>query len=270
VNITTEPAVIRVDSAEEQYAYLTATLGAPANWEVISQTWSSLESGEPIELATLRLRSGDTITVRFGAVFEDDDSFGGSPENDEHPSTGWLDDVMEKAVKFSEANPPHHPGTVARFPVPAAGYANALSVPMGLIAHDGLQPALYAPPRIVAVNKDDLEPIGVGEFPGFDPEFWPPQRLSDWPLPSLRGVAPEQLQGMIERFSACWSRVIAAWFANDPGAHPFLADDIRAAQEYRALLDPVSMELYTERMNPAFAKWVRDNAGTSDRLSGGR
>ena len=252
-------SVIRVDSADEQYAYLTASFGAPANWEVVSQTWSSLPSGEAIEIATLRLNTGDTIDVTFGVVTPDDDSFDGSPDADENPSTGWLDSVMEAAVEFSKNNPPHHPGTIARFPVPAAGYANALSVPMGLIAVDGANRGLYAPPRIVALGIAGLEPIGVGEFPDFDPEFWPPKRLATWPLETLTQVSPEQLQGIIQRFSACWSRVIAAWFAKEPEPYQYLGTDIHAALEYRAQLDAAEMAPFYDRMNPLFASWIRDN-----------
>lgn len=252
-------AVVRVDSAEEQYAYLTASFGAPANWTVESQTWSSLADGEQIEIASLRLSTGDTVTVRFGAVF-DDDSFDGLSSSNSEPSTSWLDRVMTAAVEFSEANPPHHPGTIARFPVPAAGYANALSVPMGLIAVDGSTRALFAPPRIVALSRVSLDPIGVGEFPGFDPEFWPPKQLSLWPLPSLRGMSSVQLQGTIQRFSACWSRVVEAWFTRNTPAHRYLGDDIRAAGTYQEALDAPAMVSYTERMNPVFAAWVREQA----------
>lgn len=252
-------SVIRVDSADEQYAYLTASFGAPSTWEVLSQTWSSLPSGEAIEIATVRLQAGDSVDVTFAAITPDDDSFDGSPEADENPSTGWLDAVMEAAVEFSKNNPPHHPGTIARFPVPAAGYANALSVPMGLIAVDGTSRGLYAPPRIVALGIADLEPIGVGEFPGFDPEFWPPERLAKWPLETLEHASPEQLQGIIQRFSACWSRVIAAWFAKDSVPYQFLGTDIHAALDYRAQLDAGTMGPYYERMNPLFASWIREH-----------
>ena len=252
-------SVIRVDSADEQYAYLTASFGEPSKWEVLSQTWSSLPSGEAIEISTLRLHTGDTINVTFGAITPDDDSFDGSPEVEENPATGWLDIVMEAAVEFSKNNPPHHPGTIARFPVPAAGYANALSVPLGLIAVDGSSRGLYAPPRIVALGIADLEPIGVGEFPGFDPEFWPPERLATWPLETLQQVSAEQLQGIIQRFSACWSRVIAAWFAREPVPYPFLGADIHAALGYRAQLDASAMLPFYERMNPLFASWLREN-----------
>jgi hypothetical protein len=251
--------IIRVDSAEEQYAYLTATFGEPARWQVISQTWSSLPDGEPIEIASLRLQNGDSISVHFGAITPDDDSFEGLPEHEESPATEWLDIVMEAAVEFSKNNPPHHPGTIARFPVPAAGYANALSVPMGLIAVDGTTAGLYAPPRIVALSAGSLEPIGVGEFPDFDPEFWPPERLADWPLDTLRQVSAEQLQGTIQRFSACWSRVVSAWFAKENAPYRHLGTDIHAALEYRALLDTPAMERYYERMNPVFATWIRKN-----------
>jgi len=250
----TPAGIVRVDSALEQFAYLTATFGAVSRWKVISQTWRQVGT-ETIEVTTLQLPSGDSIDVLFGEIAPDDD-FSGRVEDDGEAAASWLDDVMEKATIFSEANPPHHPGTIARFPVPAAGYANALSVPMGLIAvDDSGMPGLYAPPRLVAVQRDTLDAIGVGEFPDFDPENWPPERLSDWPMPDVKSLEAEQLQGMIQRFSACWSRVIAAWF-DEGTAHPHLAEDIRASLEIRRTLDAAGMEPYYEKMNPVFAKWL--------------
>ena len=248
--------IVRVDSAAEQYAHLIASFGDQSRWEVIAQTWRTLDDGEAIVVATLKLSSGDSIDVQFGAIDADDDSFDGSPDDDGQAAIEWLDRVMQAAVEFSEANPPHHPGTIARFPVPAAGYANALSVPMGLIALDGSSPGLYAPPRIVALNRATLAAIGVGEFPGFDPELWPPERVSEWPLPSIRDVSPDQLRGIIQRFSACWLRVLNTWFGADVEPYRFLKDDIAAALHYRSILDSTTMDPYYDRMNPAFAKWL--------------
>jgi hypothetical protein len=249
--------ILRVDSAMEQYACLTAAFGAPSQWEVVSQTWRTRDGGESIEVVSVRLPTGDVIDVEFGAIGAADDSFEGPEDDDGEEATGWLDRVMEAAVTFSEANPPHHPGTIARFPVPAAGYANALSIPMGVIAVDDRAGAgLYAPPRMVALDRTSLAAIGVGEFPDFDPEFWPPERVADWPLGTVRGKAPEQLQGMIQRFSACWRRVIEAWFGGEAGTYDYLADDIRVALEFREVLDAAAMSRYYDRMNPVFAKWL--------------
>lgn len=252
--------IVRIDSAEEQYAYLTASFGEDSQWEVVAQALRTLDDGEVIEVATISLPSGDSIDVHFGAITVDDDSFDGSSDDEGQVATGWLDRVMQAAVEFSEANPPHHPGTVARFPVPAAGYENALSVPMGLIAVDGSSGGLYAPPRIVALNRDSLGAIGVGEFPGFDPEFWPPERVSEWPLPALQGVSPVQLQGIIQRFSACWLRIIDAWFSGEVEPYRFLKDDIATALRHRSTLDATAMDPYYERMNPAFSKWLRQHS----------
>jgi hypothetical protein len=258
--------VIRVDSAMEQYAYLTATFGAPSRWQVISQTWRSV-ADEMIEVTTLRLPTGDSIDVQFGEIAPDEsDDFAGRSGDDGDAAVGWLDDVMERATTFSQENPPHHPGTIARFPVPAAGYADALSVPMAVIAVDdsGL-PGLYAPPRMVALERGSLNAIGVGEFPDFDPEFWPPERLANWPISAVTSFDAEQLQGIIQRFSACWSRVIAAWFG-DAGSGRYLAEDITAALECRRHIDTEGMAPYYEKMNPVFAKWLKQKCADSEWL----
>lgn len=247
-------AIIRVDSGEEQYAYLLMTFGPQSGWMVTEQSLVTV-GGEAIEVATVQLvATGKTRTVRFGPV-RDDDDFGGESAGDE-ASTQWLDRVLEAATTFSAENPPHHPGTIARFPVPAAGYPDAISVPMAIIAEDNRRAGLYAPPRLVALHRDTLDAIGVGEYPGFDPEFWPPERLSEWPMPNLRGTPQEQLVATIQRFSATWKRVLDAWFANDPAAHPFLNDDIAAAAEARRHIDPPAMDVYSRKANPVFASWL--------------
>jgi hypothetical protein len=253
-------AIVRVDSGEEQFAYLVMRFGPQPGWAVVEQ--SLVTSGsEAIEIATVQLAAtGKTHTVRFGPARDDDDEFGGESA-DEEPSTLWLDKVLERATTFSAGNPPHHPGTIARFPVPAAGYPDAISVPMAIIAEDERRAGLYAPPRLVALHRVTLEPIGVGEYPGFDPEFWPPERLSDWPLPSVRGMPQEQLIATIQRFSATWKRVIDAWFANEPEAFPHLKHDIGAAADARMRIDAPAMDLYARKANPVFANWLAKQVG---------
>lgn len=242
-----------VDSADEQVAFLTATFGAPGTWSVASQGYADDPSGEA-EVAEIVTADGERVRIRFVPATVTDDPFGGEELEDR---TGLMDELMEVATGFASQNPPHHPGSLARYPVPSAAYARAIALPMPVLALDGLgQRGLYAPPRVVALDWRTREPIGVGEFPGFDPESWPPPRLGEWPPRRLSGMPREQLQGTIQRFSACWSRILDAWFAREGGAPPSLADDIRDAVMYRDLLDLPAMIPYYERLNPVFARWL--------------
>jgi hypothetical protein len=50
--------------------------------------------------------------------------------------------------------------------------------------------------------------------------------------------------------------VIEAWFGGEAGMYEYLGDDIRAALDYRAMLDAAAMSRYYERINPVFAKWL--------------
>lgn len=246
--------IVRVDSAEEQYAYMLARFGDPSRWSVISQMFEVTADGRETERVDVLLGSGTSARVTFVSAREDD-SFD-TPESNDDDGTGFLDRVMALASSFSEANPPHHPGTQARFPVPSAGYANALSVPMPVLALEGGRRGLYAPPRVVVIDYGTGEARGVGEFPGFDPERWPPDRLGDWPPPTLAGVHRLQLQGTIMRFSAVWNRVLHAWFAKEIMDSPDLTADVREAIESRAVLDLPAMIAHYDRLNPVFARWL--------------
>jgi hypothetical protein len=243
-----------VDSADEQVAFLTATFGASGSWSVVSQGYADDPEAGEAEVVEILAAGGETVRIRFVPATISGDPFSGEEPEDR---TGLMDELMEKATGFASQNPPHHPGSLARYPVPSAAYARAIAMPMPVLALDGLgQRGLYAPPRVVAIDWATRDPIGVGEFPGFDPESWPPPRLGEWPPKRLAGMPQEQLQGTIQRFSACWSRVLDAWFARDAGTPPSLADDIRDALKYRDLLDLPAMLPYYERLNPVFARWL--------------
>jgi len=248
-----EAPIVRVDSAEEQYAYMLARFGDPSRWRVVSQMFAVTADGREAERVDVALESGVTARVTFVSA-SDGDSFD-APEFDDD-GTGFLDRVMGSASAFSEANPPHHPGTLARFPVPSAGYANALSVPMPVLALDGGRRGLYAPPRVVVIDYGTGEARGVGEYPGFDPDRWPPERLGNWPPPALAGLHRLQLQGTIMRFSAVWNRVLQAWFAKEIIDSPDLTADVREAIATRAILDLPGMLAYYDRLNPVFARWL--------------
>ena len=253
------PPLVRVESAEEQYAYMLARFGDPAGWSVSSQRLGVTTGGRDVERVEVALATGDNLTLEFvgareGEIF--DESGGGD-------STGFLDLVMETAATFSRENPPHHPGTIVRFPVPSASYTQALALPMPVLAVDGGQRGLFAPPRVVVIDFRSNEVRGVGEFPGFDPDDWPPPRLGDWPPATIAAMHRQQLQGTIMRFSALWKRVLDAWFETDVADSASLAAEIEEALDLRARLDVPEMAPYYDRLNPIFARWLRA------RISGG-
>lgn len=249
-----QPGFVRADSAEEQVAYMLARFGDPATWTVVSQRIDQAPDGRDIEQVQVELSAGDRADVSF--VTGEDDPFAPAESSD---ATAFLDTIMQVATAFSQANPPHHPGTLARFPVPSAGHAGALALPMAVHAvGDGVR-GLFAPPRFVVVDFRTVDAIGVGEFPGFDPEDWPPSRLGEWPPQALNGLHRLQLQGTIQRFSACWHRVLTAWFDRSESVPDDLASDISESLGYRDSLDLPEFRPYYDRLNPVFAHWIRKN-----------
>lgn len=253
-------AIVRVDSAEEQYAYMLARFGDPTGWSVASQMFELDENDREIERVEVQVAGGPLEVVRFRAVRDEGVFATDKIEGD--GDTGFLDAVMETAFQFSAANPPHHPGTLARFPVPSAGYANALALPMPVLAVDQGRRGLYAPPRVVVIDLATGNARGVGEFPGFDPDSWPPRRLGDWPPASMSELSQQQVQGSIMRFSAIWQRVLDAWFSKDIVRTPELAGEIQEALELRSRLDLPEMNAFYERLNPVFAKWLHRHSET--------
>lgn len=252
--------VVYIDSATEQEAWLVATFGRTDTWNIASQMWKSADDGSMIEVLEIVLASGDRVTVPFAEASPDDSLAGEGNDR-----TGEMEEVMQRATEYAEANPPHHPGSLPRFPVPATSYKDALAVPLPILAIDdaGVR-GLYAPPRQVAVRRNDGQLIGVGEFPGFDPEHWPPARLGDWPPSQIHGLPQEQLQSMIARFSACWSRVLDAWFAGVIEPKDQLRLDVQEALHRRAFLDLMEFLPYYDRLNPVFAKWLDDMVGVGE------
>lgn len=247
--------IVRVDSAEEQYAWLLATFGDPSTWSVDGQSYRVDDDGAELEIAEISVSDGSRVQVIFAPALEEKDPFGDHGEIEDR--TGLMDELMEKATGFASQNPPHHPGSIARFPIPSVGQAHAITIPMPVLAIDQGQRGLYSPPRMVAIDWVTREPIGVGEFPGFDPENWPPRRLGDWPPLSASSLPQMQLQGMIARFSACWSRILDAWFARELEVTPLLRDDIREALMYRSRLDLPGMIACYDKLNPVFADWLQ-------------
>lgn len=249
--------VVYIDSDVEQKAWLLATFGPMENWRTMSQTLRISRSGEPLEVLEIRLVSGETVEIAFAEATPDE-----SLEGEGYDRTGQLDDLMSLASQYAEQNPPNHPGSMPRFPVPSRAYKDAVSIPMAVLAVDDLgRRGLYAPPRYVAISIREGKLVGVGEFPGFDPDapgHWPPPRLGDWPPKSITELPKEQLKGIIARFNAVWSRTLEAWFSGVTSPTPVLKADVDEAVRYRRILDLPAFDEYYESLNPVFAKWLRD------------
>ena len=250
-------AVVYIDSPLEQEAWLIATFGPTDQWSIASQTWHTTELGSQREVLEIVLPTGERVEVAFSEASPDESLAGEGQDR-----TGEMEALMQRALEFSEANPPHHPGTLPRFPVPSASYRDTVAVPLAVLAVDDTGTrGLYAPPRQVGMSIKDGSLVGAGEFPGFDPEHWPPARLGDWPPPQLTEIPHVQLQAMIARFSACWSRVLDAWFAKVAEADDVLRQDVREGLHRRSMLDLMEMLPFYDRLNPVFAKWLNDMVG---------
>ena len=253
------PIQARVDTGDEQVAYLITHFGDAETWSIDSQQLAMNAEGREVERVELRLGSGELHTIEFVSGESE------SPFDTELDAAGMhaIPQVMAIASQFSEQNPPHHPGTLARFPIPSRAYARSLAVPMAVLALDQGRRGLYAPPRIVVVSFDSLEVRGVAEYPGFDPDNWPPARLGDWPPVTMAGRSPERLQQTMARFSAVWHRLLTAWFAKDVVESSDLALDALEAQEILALLDLPNAALMYQELNPVFWKWFLRHAGAN-------
>ena len=248
---------VRVDSVEEEHAYLAAYRSPGGGWRVVSQTLGRSDDA-PIDRLRLRAReSGDEGEVLFAI-----ESFFGTPGLARLGTltTAFLDRLMRIAEEFARANGAHHPGSLPRFPVPSARYPGRVDVPMAVLATEGGRRGLYAPPRVVTVDYATGEPYGVGEFPGFAPEDWPPSRLGDWPPPGLGGIDRVRLQGLVGRFSACVTRLIDAWSAGQE--YPHLGDDAREAWTLLGVLDLREMLPSYRTLNPDYVAWWERRAET--------
>lgn len=240
--------IIRADSVAEQFAWLGWKFSGHDDWSVEAVTYGERDGAE-LETMTVAA-DGATRTVSFDVtVLRDTD-----PEAED--STLTLDRVMRAASEFAEQNPPQHPGSLARFPMPWDAYPRVLAVPMTVLAVDRGERLLFAPPRVVGVSFPALEPFGVGEFPGFEPDDWPPEALGSWPPADLVDRSMAALQGMIGRFSAVWMRLLAAWFAQSAYAH--IASDATDARELLQSLDLPAMAPYYRRLSPGFWVWLED------------
>lgn len=248
--------MVRVDSVAEEYAYLNAYRGPSGDWSILSQTLK-YRSGAAVDEVIARDAVGEEILILFDVT-----TFQGSPgiQRMDGFTTEYLDRLMERAGEFAWLNPPHHPGSLPRFPVPSTRYSRRMDVPLAVLAVDAGRRGLYAPPRVVTLDYPGGNPFGVGEFPGFDPAAWPPPRLGDWPPVTVAQLDRSSLQGAVARFSACATRIMDVWFGGT--AYPQLSDE---AAEYLGLLSrldlPEMLPVYA-RLSPAYLRWIQDQAET--------
>lgn len=247
--------VVYIDSDVEQAVWLYATFGPDGTWQTMSQTMKVTPEGKTQEILEIRLAAGETIHVPFMEATPDE-----SLEGTGLDRTGVIEDIMHISAQYAEANPPHHPGSIPRFPVPARAYEHALAVPMAILAVDDTgRRGIYSPPRQVVISVTDNTLVGFGDFPGFDPEQWPPDRIGDWPPLEVNRMPEQQMQGVIQRFSCCWSRVLEAWFtSNHAEKTERLAADIAEGLRWRSLLDCPGFEVVYNRLNPEFERWLRE------------
>ena len=250
--------IVYVDSGEEQVAWLVARYGPQGTWSTRDQGLVTLDGGAVAERATLRTSQGD-VEVEFRDATPQVISF--TNEVPAMDRAGTLDLVMQRAAEFAAQNPPHHPGSLARFPIPVEHYGEAVGVPLPILAVDDVgRKGLYAPPRVAVIDWRTHEPVGVREFPGFDPHSWPPKRLGDWPAPGAARLEPEQLEATILRFGACWSRVIDGWFGNRNRVSEILKADVADARVWGKVLDPPAMAEVYQSLNPSFVAWLDEIA----------
>ena len=245
---------VRVDSVSEEYAYIQAYPAPGGSWSVVSQTLRQVDA-EMVDTVIVHDPMGQERSIQFDVT-----RFQGSPGivRLEGLTTEHLDRLMQRAGEFARRNPPHHPGSLPRFPVPSGRYARRIDVPLAVLAVESGQRGLYAPPRVATLDYPTGEFYGVGEFPDFDPNAWPPPRLGDWPPPTIVKIDRLCLRGLVSRFSACSTRLMDVWFGEPP--YPQLADE---AAEWSSLLSrldlPAMQPIYT-RLSPMFMGWIRDHA----------
>lgn len=254
-----EPLVAYVASAEEQLAFLLSRFGPQETWSVSEQRLATGQDGASVERATVQTPQGATV-IEFRDAHPPEIIMNGEGVDER---SGLIDRIMERASTFAAENPPHHPGSMARFPVPVEHYHRAVAVPLPILAVDNSgRRGLYTPPRMAVISWDSIEPVGVREVDGFDPDQWPPALLGEWPAPDAARLSPNELEACIARFSACWTRVLDGWFTNRGGHEPAresLSSDIDDALRLRALLDLAEMDKMYELMNPTFARWLESS-----------
>lgn len=248
---STDQQLVRVDSLREAYAYVEAYPHASGPWDIVSETRSSRDGGATLDVE-LRAPDGDGLTVAF-----DTSQFaptGGMQRFGVEPTTA-LDEVMAGVAEFAAANPPYHPGSLPRFPVPSRRYAGRLEVPVAILASDDAgRPGLYSPARVVVVSMGDGKPYGIGEFPGFDPDQWPPRRLGDWPPAATLTLPHRQLVAKVARFNGVWLRLLTSYTATT--TYPQVHTERRESRNLVRELDITDMDAVYAQLNRSFWEWL--------------
>ena len=239
---------VRIDSPEEGEAFLVAYPSSAGPWVVESRLRVNIAERTE-EHVGVRSFDGTRSVVRF-----DVSSFVEGEGGDARHAAAGLDDLLQRAAAFAKENGPHHPGDLPRFPVPSEGYPGRVEVPLAILAVDRGRRGLYAPARVVVLAYPDGDPYGVGDFPGFDPERWPPRRLGDWPPEGMGGFDETRLRGTVARFGACWRRLLAAWLRGVD--YPQRADESAEARALLTRLDPPGMAGIYEQLAPSFWHWL--------------
>lgn len=239
---------IRVDSPGEEEAYIAAWPPAHGAWQVEG---TAFIPGIPSTQKRMLLRTpgGEQAVVHFlvGSYHE-------AAQRNADPAGARVERAMRAGLELAKQEGPLHPGSLPQYPAPIPAYREAVAVPLPILAIDARQRGLYAPPRFAVVRWPGAEPLGVGDVPGFDPDHWPPPRLSDWPPPTVRGWEPSRLAGAIERFTAIWGRLLDVWFGGK--TYPQLADEQREARLLLDLLLPPGMIALYADLSPAFWAWL--------------
>lgn len=243
---------LRVDSPDEEAAYIAAWPSASGPWQV---TGTAFIPGIPSTQKRVALTApdGERAVLHFLVG-----SYHAAAGRGADPPAQRVEAVMRAGQELAKQEGPLHPGSMPQYPVPSPGHAGAVTVPLPILAIDARQRGLYAPPRYAVVRWPSAEAIGVGDVPGFDPEHWPPPRWSDWPPASVRDWQPRRLSAAIERFTAIWGRLLDVWFGGDP--YPQLGDERREALLLLARLTPDGQRAFYAEMSPAFWTWLTDRA----------
>lgn len=236
-----------VDSLRELYAWVDAWPSPDGPWQIVSERRSSRTAGAEV-LLELVSPAGERRERRFDAS-----RFAGSGDHGRYgvEPTVALDTLMERAGDFARENPPHHPGSLPRFPVPSPRYAGMIEIPLAILATDDAGRAgLYAPARVVVMRLADGSPYGIGDFPGFDPESWPPERLGDWPPAPVVALDGGRLSALVARFNGVWLRRLEAAVLRE--TYPQASGEREEAAAILRLLDLPTMAAIYARLAPDF------------------
>lgn len=251
-----DPRVL-VDSLREAYAYVEAYPHSSGPWTIVAETRSSRDGGATLTL-DLSAPDGDSTSVifktsHFGAT-------GGIRRFGVEPARA-LDELMSGVSAFVAENPPFHPGSLPRFAVPSRRYPGRVEVPVAILAtgEDG-RPGLFAPARVVVVSLSDGKPYGIGEYPGFDPDDWPPERLGDWPPSATMTLSRQQLAATVARFNGVWLRVLEA--ATTVTTYPELSHDRREAVRILSVLEVPGMSAVYRTLNEEFWDGLQGDDGS--------